>query len=131
MGFFGTRIRDIYSSLPCIVGELTKDVSFPEGRGAIHHERASRVYFVLRGESPLLESTAEVFVRSMAGKLWLRELPWDHFRFAEIAIVPSKIAEPCWRGAPDEMLQMLEAIRPKLDQSDNLANSFSVPIDSL
>ena len=131
MGFFGTRIRDIYSSLPCIVGELAKDLSFPEGRGAVHHERAARVYFVLRGQSPLQESTTEVFVRSLTGKLWLRELPWDHFRFAEIAVVPSKIAEPCWRGTPDEMLQMLEAIRPKLDQSDNITNSFSVPIDVL
>jgi hypothetical protein len=131
MNPFGARLSDLHKTLPCIVAELAVDVSFPCGGGRLHHDRGTRAYFLLRGENPLDEPDAEVFVRSKLNVLKLRELPWDHFRFAEVAMVPSAIGERCWRGTPDEMKAMLDRIRAKIPDSTIQSSKFSVPLDQL
>lgn len=131
MNPFGTRLSGLYRVLPCIVAELAVDVSYPAGNGRVHHERGGRAYFVLRGDDPLNEDTAEVFVRTKLNVLKLRELPWNHFRFAEIAEVPSVIAERCWRSTPKEMKEMLDKIRIKIPDTMVAASSFAVPLDAL
>lgn len=131
MPLFGQRLSQLYKVLPCIVAELAVDVSFPERNGRVHHDRGGRVYFVLRGENPLAEATTEVFVRTKLNNLKLRELPWDHFRFAEIAEVPSVIAERCWHAQPEEMKAMLDGIREKLIDTTVSDSMFSVPADLL
>ena len=129
---FGVRLSDLHRVLPCIVAELAVDVSFPCGHsGRLHHDRGSRAYFLLRGDKPLEEPEAEVFVRSKLNVLKLRELPWNHFRFAEVAMVPSQIGERCWRGTPEEMKAMLELIRKKIPDTTVESSKFSVPLDNL
>lgn len=131
MGLFGTRLSNLYSVLPCIVAELAVDVSFPEGNGRVHHERGGRAYFVLRGEDPLSEPKAEVFVRTKLNVLKLRELPWDHFRFPDVVEVPAVIAERCWRGTPEETKAILDRMRAIIPDSTIVTSKFSVPLDIL
>jgi hypothetical protein len=126
---WGQRLSDHHRFLPCIVAELAKEVSFPENHGTVYHERGTRAYFVLRGDNPLNEPTAEVFIRTKMGNLRVRELPWDHFRFADIDNVPSKIGERCWFGTQDEMRSMVEKIRGKIQGSEVAPMDFSVPIE--
>jgi hypothetical protein len=132
MNPFGMRLADLHKVLPCIVAELAVDVSFQCGSsGRLHHDRGTRAYFLLRGQNPLDEPDAEVFVRSKLNVLKLRELPWDHFRFAEIAMVPAAIGERCWRGTPDEMKEMLERVRLKIPNTTLESSKFQVPLDQL
>lgn len=131
MGLFGTRLSNLYQVLPCIVAELAVDVAYPEGNGRVYHDRGSRAYFILRGENPLEEETAEVFVRTKLNVLKLRELPWDHFRFAEIVEVKSIISERCWHANPQEMKEMLDRIREKMSVSEVTESLFTLPPDLL
>jgi hypothetical protein len=72
-----------------------------------------------------------VFVRTKLNVLKLRELPWDHFRFPEIAEVPSAIAERCFLAEPQIMKEMLDKIRARMPDSTIAASKFSVPLDML
>jgi len=126
---FGQRLSDLYRYLPCIVAELAKDVSFPENGGMVHHQRGARAYFILRGDNPLDHPEAEVFLRTMLNNLRLRELTWDHFRFADIMDVPAKIGERCLHMSKDEMKTMLEGVRRKIQGSETAPLDFSMPLD--
>ena len=128
---FGQRLSEQYRYLPCIVAELAEDLSFPENGGYVHHRRGARAYLILRGENPLLEPDVEVFLRTMLNNLRLREVPWDHLRFAEIQNVPAVIGERCWRSTPEEMQQMLNGVKSKTQGSENAPIDFSVPIEDL
>lgn len=129
MPLFGTRLSNLYRVLPCIVAELAVDVSFPEGNGRVHHDRGSRVYFILRGEKPLEQPTAEVLVRTKLNRLRLREFPWDHFRQASIAEVPSQIAEKCFLDDAESMKEILDAITAKIPDSIADGSLFTLPSD--